>query len=111
MPYIHVTQLQLTLHSLQPKVSWNKTILVSQLMANFRLLPYVANLFTFDYEYCNKVYVNWNTIQTIINEKRNTRPIVFHTQLQTNIRDHASIQQCQYVKHFEPYQLLFDLGR
>jgi hypothetical protein len=81
-------------------------------MANFRLLPYLANLF----------YIQlWTMQQGVGQLKRNSNhhkwetsdtnvPIVFPTQQQTNIRDQASIQQCQYVKGFEPDQLMFDLG-
>jgi len=82
-------------------------------MANFRLLPYLANLF----------YIRlWTMQQGVGQLKRNSNhykwetchtnvPIFFHTQLQTNIRDQASIQQCQYVNGFEPDQLMLDLGR
>ena len=82
-------------------------------MANFRLLPYLANLF----------YIRiWTMQQGIGQLKHNSNHhkwdtrhtnilIFFHTQLQTNIRDQASIQQCQYVKGFEPDQLLSDLGQ
>jgi hypothetical protein len=104
MPYIHVIQLPLTLHSLWPKASWKKTILASQLMANFRLLPYLANRF----------YIRSQTMQQGVGQlKRNSNhhkwetrhtnaPFFFRTQLQTNVRDQASIQQCQYAKGFKP---------
>lgn len=82
-------------------------------MASFRLLPYLANLF----------YIwLWTMQQGVGQHKLNSNhhkwemsytnvPIFFQTQLQTNIRDQASIQQYQYVKGFELDQLIFDLGQ
>jgi hypothetical protein len=82
-------------------------------MANFRLLPYLAKPFYVQLQTmqqgvgqlkCNSNHHKWETRHT-------NDPFFFHTQLQTNVRDQASIQQCQYVKGFKPDQLMFDLGR